>query len=242
MLNDNAEYGSGPRSMNAHHVRDGEEGIPTSWLDRQVMRAEIVMLANELEKPLGWDAMASHILRGDDMPDAMTGPVQDLYEVAKSGDWDAVLSAFAANPELARRCSRFIDPSNGLTFMHEAARFGHERAARVLIVLGAAPGGSMDDREVPAALAARHGHHDLARLLEAAAQTGRGPWKPSPDPDLRPSSSSFGEGTPRRAASDIRVAYGGSIVTIPKGDLHYVDSFERVVIGWHGTYDPPGGM
>lgn len=22
----------------------------------------------------------------------------------------------------------------------------------------------------------------------------------------------------------------------------YVDEFERVIVGWHGSYDPPGGM
>jgi uncharacterized protein len=40
----------------------------------------------------------------------------------------------------------------------------------------------------------------------------------------------------------MKVAYGGGVVVIPLGAKYFVDSFERTVVGWHGTYDPPGGM
>jgi hypothetical protein len=38
------------------------------------------------------------------------------------------------------------------------------------------------------------------------------------------------------------VAYGGAVISIPKGAVYYADSFGRVLIGWHGTYSPPRGM
>ena len=38
------------------------------------------------------------------------------------------------------------------------------------------------------------------------------------------------------------IKYGGGHVDIPAGGRYYVDSFERVLVGWHGSYDPPCGM
>ena len=40
----------------------------------------------------------------------------------------------------------------------------------------------------------------------------------------------------------MRVAYAGGVITIRQGSRHFVDSFDRTLIGWHGTYDPPSGM
>ncbi len=40
----------------------------------------------------------------------------------------------------------------------------------------------------------------------------------------------------------MRLVYGGVVITIPAGSRYHVDSFERVLIGFHGTYDPPSDM
>lgn len=165
-----------------------------------------------------------------------------LYGLAKAGRWDEVLSEMAKDLGFARRCSRFAKPSSGWTFLHQAAYFGHDRAARSLIGLGASLGASSTDGETSVGVARRRGHTELARALETAAATGDGLWAPSPLPDVLPSSSAFDEAEKRRALLELRVAYGEAIIVIPAGSRYYVDSFERILVGWHGSFDPPGGM
>ena len=176
------------------------------------------------------------------MVDAMNDALLDLYALAQRDAWDSILSQFDANPQLARQCSRFREASSGRTFLHEAARSGDESAVRVLITLGAALGASSIDGELPSAVARKHKHLELARLLDLAHQTGQHLWEPSPDPDLLPSSSAWNESCAHQASCEMRVAYGGGVIVIPRGATHYVDGFGRTLVGWHGTYDPPEGM
>ncbi|CRX37957.1 hypothetical protein [Estrella lausannensis] len=43
------------------------------------------------------------------------------------------------------------------------------------------------------------------------------------------------------AEQNISVLYSGTEVTIPRGDNYF--TYEgKVAVGWHGTYNPPGGM
>lgn len=168
--------------------------------------------------------------------------ISHLYGRAKAGRWDEVLSEMAKDLGRARRCSRYVRPSSGWTFLHQAAYFGHELAVRALIGLGASLLASSKESETPLAVAQRRGHAKLARTLQAAASTGDDLWEPSPVPDILPSSSAFGEAEKRRALLELRVAYGGAVIVIPPGSRYFVDSFERVLVGWHGTFDPPGGM
>lgn len=176
------------------------------------------------------------------MAEAMNDEMLSLFALAQRGDWDSVLSQFDKNPKLASQCSRFREASSGRTFLHEAARWGHDGVARVLISLGAALGALSNDRELPAAVAKKHEHLELARLLELAHETGQHLWEPSPDPDVLPSSSAWNESRALQSAREIRVAYGGGVIVIPQGATYYVDGFGRTLVGWHGTYDPPEGM
>ena len=59
---------------------------------------------------------------------------------------------------------------------------------------------------------------------------------------MQASSHAWGEHSERKALAAFRVAYGGAIITVPKGARFYVDSLGRVLVGWHGSYDPPGAM
>ena len=59
---------------------------------------------------------------------------------------------------------------------------------------------------------------------------------------LAKSSSAWSEAIERGAARELSVAYGGGIVTVPRGARYFVDAFERTLVGWHGSYDPPSGM
>jgi len=41
---------------------------------------------------------------------------------------------------------------------------------------------------------------------------------------------------------DTRVPYAGSFVSIKKGDAYWETPDKKVVIGWHGSYNPPCDM
>ncbi|MGX7351796.1 hypothetical protein [Enterococcus canis] len=70
-----------------------------------------------------------------------------------------------------------------------------------------------------------------------------GLWEPPANTsDLRPSSNKWHEALKKIAVEDFKVAYAGSIVYIKKGSNYYLDNSNRILVGWHGTYDPPCGM
>lgn len=62
------------------------------------------------------------------------------------------------------------------------------------------------------------------------------------DPDVLPSSNRWGEATEANASTDLFVAYGGGLVRISKGSPYFTDCLGRVLVGWHGTFNPPCGM
>jgi len=165
---------------------------------------------------------------------------EDLYDVAKSGDWDRVLSTMSRDPLLAAACSRYVKPTSGWTFLHQAGYFGHELGVRALVGLGAALDARSKDRESPVDVAEKRGHRALAQLLRDAVQQEL--WAPLISPDVRPSSNAWHEAEPRRTQLGLMVAYGGKTIHIPPGARYYADSFERILVGWHGTFDPPCGM
>jgi uncharacterized protein len=178
----------------------------------------------------------------ESMPPELDDTIENLYALARAGEWTKVLAALAGERELAMSCSRYRRSSSGWTFLHQAAHFGHEDAASVLIRLGASTTLRSKDGETPGAVASRRGHKDLSRVIQAAAATAEASWEAPADPTLLPSSSAWSDGAPRTAFRKMRIAYAGSVVVIPSGARYYVDAFERVLVGWHGTYDPPCGM
>nr|UDO47684.1 ankyrin repeat [Pandoravirus massiliensis] len=52
----------------------------------------------------------------------------------------------------------------------------------------------------------------------------------------------YGEAIAMRASSRVNVAYGSGVVCVPQGARYYVDARGDVLVGWHGTYDPPSDM
>jgi len=186
------------------------------------------------------------------------------YDYAKEGRWDQVIARWEQFPVLARRCSRYRKPSSGWTFLHQAAYFGNEAACRLLIRWGARIGhaagatadtggsssssgngggsGNSSAGQTSADVAEERGHATLARLLRAANLDDRKLYAAPTDDDLLPSSCHWDEATERRAAEPMLVNYGGGIVKIPKGSRHFVDAFDRTLIGWHGTFNPPLDM
>jgi hypothetical protein len=167
--------------------------------------------------------------------------IEGLYEQAKRGGWERVLQTWRT-VGLVRECSRHQKESSGWTFLHQAAYWGHEVACRELIRAGAPLGALSRERQTAADVATERKHADLALLLRRASQGGESLWEPPKDAALLPSSSLWEDGEERQALEGRRVAYGGGVVTIPPGARYFVDSFDRTLVGWHGTYDPPCGM
>jgi hypothetical protein len=173
---------------------------------------------------------------------AVLAEIERLYALADAGRWDHVLSALVGEHELAAHASRHRHPTLDASLLHLAARDGHEQAARAFVRLGS-PLSARDARDrTPSDLAAEHGHLALAELLILAARAATELWVPSAHPFHLPSSSAWEQARERHAVRELRVAYGGGLRVIDAGAHHYVDAFDRVLIGWHGSYDPPLGM
>jgi uncharacterized protein len=168
--------------------------------------------------------------------------VEVAYEQAKIGEWDRVLSGWREMPLLARQCSRYQKESSGWGFLHQAAYFGNEAACRELIRLGASVGSLSSKGKTSVDISLERGHVAVASLLQRALLDKESIWATAIDPDLRPSSALWGEAVEYRASEVLLVSYAGGIVKIPNGARHFEDSFGRILIGWHGTYDPPCGM
>lgn len=168
--------------------------------------------------------------------------IDKAYEAAKSGYWDRLLSDWSHSDVLANRCSRYTKPISSWSFLHQAAYFGHEEACRVLISRGASTDGTTHDSRTPGDVAEQRGHHELAAFLRAASIGRNTLWATPLDPDVRPSSNRWSEAKQAVANTELFVAYGGGIVRIPKGRTFYTDSLSRILVGWHGTFNPPSDM
>jgi hypothetical protein len=130
-----------------------------------------------------------------------------------------------------------------------ARRHGHAELAALLVRAavvalvgwGADAGAVSRGGETPSDVARQNGHAEVAALLVRAA-AAEAVWAPPDRPDVLPSSPLWREARPRVATARMAVGYGGGRVTIEPGDAYWVDSFERTLVGWHGTYSPPRGM
>lgn len=177
-------------------------------------------------------------------PDASGPAVEAIYEAGKRGAWSDVERAFLQDPALAGGAVRHVKPSSGWTLLHQAAYWGSKDAARLCLTYGGSLEAADNRGKVPADVAAERGHAELAEWLRAGVVSGV--WKPVPRPTMRASSCKWGSHVPatgtRTAAEDFTVAYAGGVVRIGKGRTYHVDDWGRVLVGWHGTFDPPCDM
>lgn len=171
--------------------------------------------------------------------------VEDVYLAGKQGAWDVVERAFLRDPALAGRAVRHVKPSSGWTLLHQAAYWGSKDAARLCLAYGGALDVADDHGKIPADIAAGRGDAELAEWLRAGEVGDL--WKPvAAAPNRRASSCKWRSCDPttavRTAEEDFLVAYAGHAVTIRRGQQYHLDDWGRVLVGWHGTTDPPCGM
>ncbi|KAJ4455557.1 putative Ankyrin repeat [Paratrimastix pyriformis] len=167
-------------------------------------------------------------------------PVKEIYLTCKGGDWSRFLDAAENNPQLAGLCARFVNSGSRWTFLHQAAYWNNARACYELIRYGASLLTRAPEGGIPADVAAQRGYNDLAADLKAASLSSC--WAPVPDPTLMASSSLWSQANQKPATHDMVVAYGGGTVDIPRGARYFADKYGRVLVGWHGTWNPPCGM
>lgn len=168
--------------------------------------------------------------------------VELAYQAAKGGDWARLQQQWSDSPLLLNRCSRFINPGSLWTFLHQAAYFGNEAACRSLVGRGAPLDAVTQNGQTPADVAQQRGHAALSALLRKGSTGDSTLWGPPVDPEVQPSSNAWHEAVTCVADGELFVAYAGGLVRIPQGSRYFADSFGRVLIGWHGTFDPPCGM
>jgi hypothetical protein len=168
--------------------------------------------------------------------------IDQAYKDAKAGHWEKLINEWKISTVLAKRCSRFQKNGSGWTFLHQAAYFGCEPACRLLIRLGVPVAALTHDKRTAADIAAQKGYNSLAELLRRANIGNDCLWDTPCDPDVLPSSNHWNEAKEVIATSEMFVAYGGGVVRISKGSRHFIDDMNRILVGWHGTYDPPSGM
>lgn len=164
--------------------------------------------------------------------------IEHLYGIAKNGGWDSIIKIWANSPAVARRCSRFKKFSSKYTFLHQAAFFGNKQACAILAGLGADLHAENYKNETAADVASWMQHDSLATWLR---EISNAPLPPA-DPDVLPCSRLWSEAIRRKAPHDLLVLYSECIITIPKDSNYYTDHVGRVIIGFHGSYDPPCGM
>ena len=181
------------------------------------------------------------LLKGESMSE-LESWVVSAYEKSKKGEWHQLVNDWEQFPTLAKRCSRYKKPSSGWTFLHQAAYFGNEDVCRLLIRLGASIGVRSSDGETASEIAKKNGHIALADWLAREVFTEDNLWAPPVDPDALPSSGKWGEAIKCRASEPMLVSYAGGLVKIPRDQTYYEDSLGRILVGWHGSYDPPCGM
>ncbi|AVK74761.1 Ankyrin repeat domain containing protein [Pandoravirus quercus] len=161
------------------------------------------------------------------------GLIDRLYLHAKAGEWAVTLATLDADADLAKEAAVYRRCSSGWTFVHQAAFWGREDACRALFKRGASPSAVTDDGLSASAVARQRGHGELAAWLAAFAdKTGA----------TRPCSLAFNEAIEQRATAAFHVPYAGGMVHVRAGSRYFVDTCGCVLIGWHGSYNPPFGM
>eukprot|EP01113_Clastostelium_recurvatum_P026618 TRINITY_DN3194_c0_g2_i1.p1 TRINITY_DN3194_c0_g2~~TRINITY_DN3194_c0_g2_i1.p1 ORF type:complete len:187 (+),score=31.55 TRINITY_DN3194_c0_g2_i1:30-563(+) len=166
---------------------------------------------------------------------------QELYQTGKMGEWAKVMDAFKRDPSIGLQTARYVSPGSGWTLFHQAAYWGNKEAVDMIFRYGGDPAiESINTKQIASKVASERGHGELAEYIES--HTNGAVWKPVKDKLYMASSSKWSSSNKRKALFDMTVGYGGGEVYIEKDQEYYADDIGRVLVGWHGTWNPPRGM
>jgi uncharacterized protein len=170
------------------------------------------------------------------------GSIVRIYELGKAGRWDEVTKSFDDDPLLAGHAVRYVRESSGWSLLHQACFWGNRDAVALCLKYGADPSLVTNDSQTAPQVAAWKGYSQLSTDLLAALSKCGSLWRPTSDPRLQASSCIWNERIKCVAAKDFSAGYGGGEVHITAGETYFADSWGRVLVGWHGTTNPPSGM
>ncbi|ALD61943.1 ankyrin repeat protein [Mollivirus sibericum] len=158
------------------------------------------------------------------------------YTLAKADRWESTMGLLNADPFVAYDVCRFASHKSGWTFLHQAAYLGREVMVMELLNRGASLEAKAADGRTPSDVA----HANVAERLKNMSNPEKF-WTldKGQKVSIMDESTQWSEAKPRTAKNVIHVRYAGSYIRIPKGGRYYVDSRNKVLVGWHGTIDPP---
>jgi hypothetical protein len=159
------------------------------------------------------------------------------YTLARGNRWEHTSRLLALDPFVAHDVVNFRSRGSGWTFLHQAAHLGNEAMAKNLVALGANRKIKAKSGHTPRAVA----QPTVAAYLDSL--DGSRWWKTSTSTVLvRRESHKWAEARACTAPKEIHVRYSSSHIAIPAGRRYYADARGRVLVGWHGTTNPPCDM
>lgn len=173
--------------------------------------------------------------------------IESVYAAAKTGRWREALEHVRADSKFARHFARYVRPSSGFTPLHHAVNSDNMEAVMEMIKHGAVIDLKSLDNITPIDLAKKLGFDFMVAFLERAFTHGSEYWVPSKEADFVAGSCAWQEAKETTASEDMQVMYSGELAHIHgcdlpqlrKGDRYYQDDCGRVLVGWHGSIDPP---
>jgi len=164
---------------------------------------------------------------------------EELFEQAKKSEWKTIEETFKRNPKFGGEAVRYVDRRTGWTLLHEAVCLRSEEGIGLCLRYGADPTKKTNDDKLIIDFV-----EDDPKLVQrlAAAVIHDKNWSPVANPNLMAASNRYSEAVSKVAESTMKVAYAGGVVTILAGCNYYADAWGRVLIGWHGSFNPPRGM
>ncbi len=151
---------------------------------------------------------------------------ESYYEIGKNGKWEEIIHMMDNDP--VRDVCKFVKPTSGWTLLHQAAFWNRLDVCELLIEKGSDFTIKSHDEKMPVDIARDRGHFALVDALSQFV-----PRSPEVDPN---------NGHKTIGVSLLRVPYGGRIINLGPGSTYYVDKNGHVLVGWHGSVNPPHGM
>jgi hypothetical protein len=159
------------------------------------------------------------------------------YYLAKCGQWEKVMNVLTTPKDklIENDQLRANKTSSGWTILHQAVYWNRLDICKTLVEEYGAPvfpssGGSLMDIAIQYEVLPNHlSPHRNEKIKEWLSQ-------------FRPISSHYSQGKPNIAQQEFRVQYASRVIPICINKTYYTDNKGHVLVGWHGSINPPCGM